>query len=88
MEMAEAAELANYRQWDEPKRVLWERFDHMKNTAVTLTNNKRYTKVDKYEAFLDAEENGVEYTEKLIDYNKDYESYDPYLDWDGPETFY
>ena len=88
MEMAKAAKLANYRQWDEPKGVQWERFDHMKDTAVTLTDNKRYTKVDKYEALLAEEENSIEYIEKLIDYDKDYESYDPYLDWDGSETFY
>src|SRR6266540_815838 len=88
IEMAEAAELANYRWRDEPKGVQWGRFDHIKDTAVTLTDNKRYTKVDKYEALLAEEENSIEYIEKLIDYDKDYESYDPYLDWDGSETFY
>ena len=86
--MDEAAELANYRWWDEPEGVLWGRFNHMEDTAVTPTDNKRYTKVDEYEALLDEEENGIEYEERLIDYNEDYESYDPYLDWDGPETFY
>ncbi len=60
----------------------------MKDTAVIPTNNKRYIKVDEYKAFLNEEKNGVEYVEKLIDYDKDYESYDPYLDWDRPETFY
>src|SRR6266498_2078535 len=88
MEMAEAAELANYRWWDELEGVPWGRFDHTKDTAVTTTDNKRYTKVDEYEALLNEEENGVEYVEKLIDYDEDYESYDPYLDWDGSEIFY
>ncbi len=60
----------------------------MEDTAVILTDNKRYTKVDEYETLLDEEENDIEYEEKLIDYDEDYESYDPYLDWDGPETFY
>ena len=87
-EMAEAVTLANYRWWDEPKEVSWGRFNHIEDTAVTPTDNKRYTKVDEYEALLDEEENGIEYEEKLIDYDEDYESYDPYLDWDGPETLY
>ncbi len=87
-EMAEEAELANYRWQDEPEGVSWTRFDHTKDTAVTPTNNKRYTKVDKYEALLDKEENGIEYEEKLINYDKDYESYDPYLDWNRPEMLY
>ena len=52
------------------------------------TNNKRYTKIDEYEAFLMKEENSFEYEERLIDYSEDYENYDPYLDWDGPGTFY
>ncbi len=60
----------------------------MKDTAVTPTDNKRYTRVDEYKAFLTEEENGIEYEKRLIDYDKDYESYDPYLDWNGPETFY
>jgi len=60
----------------------------MKDTAVTPTNNKRYTRVDEYEAFLTKEENSIEYEEKLIDFDEDYESYDPYLDWDGSGTFY
>ncbi len=60
----------------------------MKDTAVTPIDNKRYTKVDEYEAFLTKEENSTEYEERLIDYDEDYESYDPYLDWDGLETFY
>ena len=76
----------------------------MKDTAVTPTNNKRYTKVDEYEAFLIEEENdieyeallaekengteSIEYEERLIDYDKNYESYDLYLDWDGLKIFY
>jgi len=60
----------------------------MEDTAVTLTDNKRYTKVDEYEALFNEEENGIEYEEKLIDYDENYESYDPYLDWDGLEIFY
>ena len=87
-EIAEADGLANYRWWDELEGVLWTRFNHMEDIAVTLTDNKRYTKVDEYKALLDKEENGIEYIEKLINYDEDYESYDPYLDWDGLETFY
>ena len=87
-EMAEVAELANYRQWDEPEGVLWTRFNHTEDTAVTLTDNKRYTKVDEYEALLTKEENGIKYIERLIDYDEDYKSYDLYLDWDRPKTFY
>ena len=87
-EIAEAAELANYRQWDKLEGVLWGKFDHMKDTAITLTDNKRYTKVNEYKALLDEEENGIEYIEKLIDYEEDYKSYNLYLYWDGPETFY
>ncbi len=87
-EMTEIAELANYRWWNEPEGVFWTRFNHMEDTAVTPTDNKRYTRVNEYEALLDEEEKGVEYIEKLIDYNEDYESYDPYLDWDGLEIFY
>ncbi len=60
----------------------------MKDIAVTPTDNKRYTKVNKYKALLTEEENGIEYEERLIDYNEDYESYNPYLDWNGLETFY
>ncbi len=88
MEIAEAAKLANYRWWDKLERIWWDRFDHMNDTVVTLINNKRYTKVDEYEALLTKEENGIEYEEKLIDYDEDYESYDPYLDWNRLETFY
>ena len=88
MEMAEAAELANYRLWNKLEGVQQGRFDHIKDTAVISTDNKRYTKVDEYEALLDEEENGIEYEEKLIDYDEDYESYDLYLDWDRPDTFY
>ena len=53
-------------------------------------DNKRYTKVNKYEVFL-AKKNStesIEYEERLIDYDEDYESYDSYLDWDGPKIFY
>ena len=88
MEMAKADNLANYRWWDEPEGVPWTRFNHTEETAVTPVDNKRYTKVDEYEALLDEEENGIEYKERLIDYDEDYESYDPYLDWDRPETCY
>ncbi len=55
-------------------------------------DNKRYTKIDKYEALLaEKEENStesVEYEERLIDYDEDYKSYNPYLDWNEPEIFY
>ena len=54
-------------------------------------NKKRYTKVDKYKALFAEKENGIEsieYEEKLIDYDEDYEGYDPYQDWDGSEIFY
>ena len=62
----------------------------MNDTAVTPTNNKKYTKVDEYEALLVKEDSikSIEYKERLIDYDKDYESYNPYLDWNRPETFY
>ncbi len=60
----------------------------MNDIAVIPTDNQKYTRVDEYETLLDEEENVVEYVEKLIDYDEDYESYDPYLDWDGSETFY
>ena len=82
MEMAEAAKLANYRWWDKPERVQWAKFDLINDTTVIPTSNKRYTKVDEYEALLTEEENteSIEYEEKLIDYDEDYEGYDPYLD--------
>ena len=38
----------------------------MEDTAVTPTDNKRYTKVDEYEALLDEKENGIEYEERLM----------------------
>ena len=60
----------------------------MNDTVVTPTNNKRYTKVNEYEALLTKEENGIKYEERLIDYDKNYESYDPYLDWNRSGTFY
>ncbi len=52
----------------------------MNDIAVILTDNKRYTKVDEYEALL-VEENStksIKYEERLIDYDEDYESYDSY----------
>ena len=52
----------------------------MNDIAVILTDNKRYTKVDEYEALLDVKENSINYEERLIDYNEDYENYDLYLD--------
>jgi len=59
---------------------------------VSPASNKRYTKVDEYEALLVKEEENstesIKYEERLIDFDEDYKSYDPYLDWDGPETFY
>ncbi len=52
----------------------------MNDTAVTFTNNKKYTKVNEYETLLTEEDNNsnesIKYKEKLIDYNKDYENYD------------
>jgi len=62
----------------------------MNETAVTLTDNKGYTKVDEYKALLTKENSteSIEYKEKLIDYNEDYEGYDLYQDWDRSETFY
>ncbi len=55
-----------------------------------LINNKRYTKIDEYKTLLTGENNieSIEYKERLIDYDEDYKSYNPYLDWDGSETFY
>jgi len=62
----------------------------MNDTAVIPIDNKRYTKVDEYEALLTKENDteNIEYEERLIDYDENYESYDPYLNWDGPEIFY
>ncbi len=62
----------------------------MNDTAITFTNNKKYTKVDEYEAFFIEEDStkSIEYKERLIDYNENYESYDSYQDWDGSEIFY
>jgi len=52
--------------------------------VVILTDNKRYTKIDEYEALLKKKKKNsiksVEYEEKLIKYNEDYESYNSYLD--------
>ncbi len=52
----------------------------MNDTAVIFTDNKRYIKVDEYEAFLVKEDNteSIEYKERLIDYDENYESYDLY----------
>ena len=91
MEMAEEAKLANYRWWDEPEKVQQKKFNYMNDTAITLTDNKRYIKVDEYEALLAEEKNNtesIEYEERLIDYDENYESYDLYLDWDGLEILY
>ncbi len=90
MEMAKETELANYRWWDESKRVQQKKFDSMNDIAIILTNNKRYIKVDEYEALLIEKDSteSIKYEERLIDYDEDYESYDPYLDWDRPEIFY
>jgi len=54
----------------------------MNDTAVTFTDNKRYTKVDEYEALFTKENSieSIEYEERLIDYDENYKSYDPYLD--------
>jgi len=62
----------------------------MNDIAIILTNNKRYIKVDEYEALLIEKDSteSIKYEERLIDYDEDYESYDPYLDWDRPEIFY
>ncbi len=63
----------------------------MNDIAITPTDNKRYTRVNEYEALFAEEENSVksiEYEERLIDYDEDYKNYDPYLDWDGPKTSY
>jgi len=88
--MVEEAELANYKWWDESEKVQWKKFDPINDTAVTSTNNKRYTKVDEYKALLIKEDNteSVEYEKKLIEYIENYKSYDPYQDWDGLKTFY
>ena len=62
----------------------------MNDIAVTSIDNKRYTKVDEYEALL-VEENStesIEYKKRLIDYNKEYESYDLYLNWNRSRTSY
>ncbi len=88
--MVEEAELANYKWWDESEKVQWKKFDPINDTAVTSTNNKRYTKVDEYKVLFTKEDNikSVEYEEKLIEYEENYESYNPYQDWDGLKIFY
>ncbi len=50
-----------------------------------LTNNKRYTKVNKYEALLTKENSNdliksIKYKKKLIKYEEDYEGFDSYQD--------
>ena len=54
----------------------------MNDIAVIPTNNERYTKVDEYEAFLAEEDSteSIEYEERVIEFDKDYESYNPYQD--------
>ena len=54
----------------------------MNDIAVTLTDNKKYIKIDEYKALLTEEKSteSIEYKERLIDYDEDYESYDLYLD--------
>ena len=81
MEMAKKAELANYRWWDESEKVQQKKFNPINDTAITPTDNKKYTKVDEYKAFLTEEDStkSIEYEERLIDYDEDYESYDSYL---------
>jgi len=54
----------------------------MNDITIISTDNKRYSKVDEYKALF-AEENSIksiEYKERLIDYDKDYESYVSYQD--------
>ncbi len=82
MEMAEKAELANYRWWDEPEKVQQKKFDPMNDIMVTFTDNKRYIKVDEYEALFTEEDNteSIKYKERLINYDEDYENYDLYQD--------
>ena len=80
IEMAEEAELVNYQQQDKFEKVQQKKFDPMNDIVITLTSNKRYTKVNEYEALL-IEKNStksIEYEERLIDYDKNYKSYDPY----------
>jgi len=54
------------------------------------TDNKRYTKINKYKALLAKEDStkSIEYEERLIDYDENYENYNPYLEWNGLETSY
>ncbi len=82
IEMAKEAELANYQWWDKSEKVQWKKFDPMNDITIISTDNKRYSKVDEYKALF-AEENSIksiEYKERLIDYDKDYESYVSYQD--------
>ncbi len=65
----------------------------MNDMVITLTNNKRYIKVNKYEAlFAEKDSNksteSIEYEERLIEYEKDYETYDLYQNWDRLEISY
>ncbi len=54
----------------------------MNDTVVTSTNNKKYIKIDEYKALFIKEKSNenVEYKKRLIDYDKNYESYDLYQD--------
>jgi len=74
IEMAEVIELANYRWWDKSEGAKWESFNHMENTAITSTDNKRYTKVNEYEVLFNEEKNSIKYIKKLINYDEDYEA--------------
>ena len=55
----------------------------MNDIIVIPTDNKRYIKINEYEAFL-AKENSnnfiksIKYEERLIKYNKDYKGFDLY----------
>ncbi len=57
----------------------------MSDIIVVVTNNKKYIKIDKYKVLL-AKKNSnkstesVEYKERLIKYEKNYEKFNSYQD--------
>ncbi len=52
----------------------------MNDTVVIFTNNKKYIKINEYEVLLVEKDSikSIEYKKRLIDYDEDYKSYDPY----------
>ncbi len=65
----------------------------MTDIMVTSIDNKRYIKIDEYEAFLTKKNSNnstesIEYKERLIEYEKDYKGFNSYQNWNRLEIFY